>query len=133
MKIIHAADRAFVPASHEDPRAPGVWKKVLFQQDAFQAGRVQMVNWARLPRGQSFAAHYHQDMQEVFVIVQGTARMTVGSEAVELGRGDAILIEPGEVHKMHNRGEADVEYVVLGVASGQGGRTVVVEEEDKDC
>jgi mannose-6-phosphate isomerase-like protein (cupin superfamily) len=59
--------------------------------------------------------------------------MTVGSEAVELGRGDAILIEPGEVHKMHNRGEADVEYVVLGVASGQGGRTVVVEEEDKDC
>jgi hypothetical protein len=34
---------------------------------------------------------------------------------------------------MHNRGEADVEYVVLGVASGQGGRTVVVEEEDKDC
>ena len=30
MKIIRANDKTFIPASHENPLAPGVWKKVLF-------------------------------------------------------------------------------------------------------
>jgi len=115
-----------VPASHENPLAPGVWKKVLFGKAEFQPGRVQMVNWARLPAGSQFAAHYHEDMQEVFVIVQGVAEMTVSGQTAELRRGDAILVDVREVHQMRALGTDDVEYVVFGVASGQEGRTVVV-------
>jgi mannose-6-phosphate isomerase-like protein (cupin superfamily) len=126
MKLLRAADRSFVPASHEDPKSPGVWKKILFEKADVQAGVVQMINWARLPAGNSFASHYHEDMQEIFIIVEGTAEMRVGDETATLARGDAIAIDPREVHQMANPGATDVEYLVVGISSGQGGRTIVV-------
>ena len=85
MKIIRGNDKSFIPASHENPLAPGVWKKVLFQRDELQPGTVQMVNWARLPAGSSFSAHYHEDMQEIFIIVAGEAEMVVADETVAQG------------------------------------------------
>jgi len=126
MKIARAADAAFLPASHENPLAPGVWKKVLFERGDLQPGQVPMVNWARLPASSAFAAHYHEDMQEVFVIVQGVVEMTVAAQTVELQRGDAILVDVGEIHQMRNCEISDAEYVVFGVSRGLNGRTVVV-------
>jgi mannose-6-phosphate isomerase-like protein (cupin superfamily) len=129
MKISYGADHEFVPASHENPLDPGVWKKVLFPKADLQAGVVQMVNWARLGAGKHFAAHYHEDMQEIFIILQGEAHLTAGTQAVVLRRGDAVRIDPREVHRMSNPGAEDVEYVVVGISSGVGGRTVVVEPQ----
>jgi mannose-6-phosphate isomerase-like protein (cupin superfamily) len=127
MKTILSVQRPLVPASHEDPREPGAWKKVLFERADFQAGAVQMVNWARLPAGKGFAAHYHEDMQEVFVIISGTAELTAGPNTVVLHRGDAVLIDVREVHQMRAQGDEDLEYLVVGISAGEGGRTVVVE------
>jgi len=126
MKIVHSADRPLVPASHEDPRDPGVWKRVLLERADFQAGAVQMVNWATLPPGKEFAAHHHEDMQEVFVILSGAAEMTAGAETHVLARGDVALVQPLEVHQMRAQGNEGVEYLVFGVSAGKGGRTVVV-------
>src|SRR5208337_1386367 len=126
MRIIRANDKPFVPASHENPLAPGVWKKVLFQRDELQPGTVQMVNWARLPVGSSFSAHYHEDMQEIFIIVAGEAEMVVEGESAVLARGDTIAIDALEIHRMINRGSEDVEYVVVGITGNRGGKTVVV-------
>jgi mannose-6-phosphate isomerase-like protein (cupin superfamily) len=126
MKIILSSEKAFIPASHENPLAPGVWKKILFQRAELMPGTVQMINWARLPAGSSFSAHYHEDMQEIFIIVAGEAEMVVAGETVLLGRGDTIAIDPREIHRMTNRGNEDVEYVVLGITANQGGKTVVV-------
>ena len=127
MKIISASDRTFIPASHENPSAPGVWKKVLFTRDELQPGRVQMINWARLPAGSRFANHYHEDMQEIFLILQGEAEITVGSQTHVLHRGDAIAIDAHEAHTMRNVGDIDVEYMAMGITADLGGRTVVVE------
>jgi mannose-6-phosphate isomerase-like protein (cupin superfamily) len=126
MKLIRSSDKVFVPASHEDPLAPGVWKKVLFLRDELQPGTVQMVNWARLPAGNRFAAHYHEDMQEIFIIISGEAEMEVAGATLTLGRGDAIAVDRCEVHRMTNRGSEDVEYVVVGITGNEGGKTVVV-------
>ena len=60
------------------------------------------------------------------MIVAGRAHMEAGGETVVLQSGDAVLIEPREIHQMHNRDADDVQYVVMGVSAGQGGRTVVV-------
>jgi len=129
MKISYGADHEFVPASHENPLDPGVWKKVLFPKADLQAGVVQMVNWARLGAGKHFAAHYHEDMQEIFIILQGEAHLTAGTQTVVLRPGDAVRIDPREVHAMSNPGAEDVQYVVVGISSGVGGRTVVVEPQ----
>ena len=128
MKRASYLDIPFVPAGHEDPRVPAVWKKTLFQKGVFQFGTIQMVNWSRLPAGQKFARHYHEDMQELFVVVRGEVQMTAGNETVLLQRGDAVIVEPREAHQMHNTGTEDAEYLAIGLAPNTGGQTVVVPE-----
>ncbi len=126
MKIIRGSEIDFIAASHEDPKNPGVLKRVLATRDDFVPGQIMMLNWARLPKGSSFAAHYHEDMQETFVILTGEVQMIVGEEAVDLNAGDAIVIDHQEIHQMHNRSDHDVEYIVFGVSTEEGGKTIVV-------
>jgi mannose-6-phosphate isomerase-like protein (cupin superfamily) len=130
MKKISSADLSFIPAGHESQEAPGVWKKVLFQRGDLQAGVIQMVNWAKLPAGKTFTPHFHEDMQEVYIMLNGAARLVVDEQTVILRRGDAVLIDPREVHQMWNDGDEDVEFLAIGVASGTSGRSVVVAEDD---
>ena len=127
MHIVRGSEIEFVPASHEDPSDPGVLKRVLGTKSHFIEGQVMMVNWARMPVGKSFQAHFHEDMQEVFIILSGKVSMTVGQMTCDLNSGDAILIEPREIHKMTNTCDADVEYIVFGISTQQDGKTVVVE------
>lgn len=126
MKYIPRDNSDYIPASHEDPKNPGVLKRVIATAADLQAGQVQMVNWARLPAGHSFQKHYHEDMQEVFVLLQGSVVMTVGKESVRMSAGDTVIVDVRELHQMANSGDAEAEYIVFGVASGEGGQTVVV-------
>ena len=127
MRIVRAAEQEFVPAGHEDPRNPGVLKRVIAQKDELIEGRVQMVNWARLPVGSSFRPHYHEDMEEIFIILSGSVEMTVDNRVESLGAGDTILIAPHETHAMRNLAPHDVDYVVVGIAGGKDGKTVIVQ------
>ena len=127
MQVFRGSDIAYEPASHEDPSKPGVLKRVLASRNAFQSGHVQMLNWALLPAGHSFQLHYHEDMQEAFIIVRGNVQMRVDDHEVELSVGDAILIAPCERHSMHNASAEDAEYIVFGITSDRGGKTVVVQ------
>ena len=127
MQIIRGEQIDFVPASHEDPADPGVLKRVLAKKDHFIRGQIQMLNWSRLPVGKSFQRHYHEDMQEVFVILNGQVEMTVTDMTCELGKGDAILVEPREIHEMKNICDEAVEYIVFGVSTEKGGQTVVLD------
>ena len=126
MKVIRGSELEFVPASHEDPKNPGVLKRVLATKTDLLKGEVHMVNWSMLPVGKSFQSHYHEDMQEVFVILNGRVEMKVESESVDLEGGDAILISPREIHEMKNACDENVQYVVFGISTGEGGKTVVV-------
>ncbi len=129
MDIIRGDDIPFTPASHEDPQDPGVLKRVLATKNDLIVGHVQMVNWSRLPVGKAFRSHYHEDMQEVFVIVNGAVGMEVDGTTHELTGGDAILIDPHEVHAMTNNCDQDVNYLVFGISTGGGGKTVVCGHE----
>jgi mannose-6-phosphate isomerase-like protein (cupin superfamily) len=131
MKVVRGDDIDLVPASHEDAEDPGVLKRVLASSRDFQSGHVQMLNWSVLRSGKSFQRHYHENMQEVFVILQGkvTAEVELKDrrQSCELASGDALIVEPEEIHSMMNSGPDDVVYIVFGIASGRGGRTVVVD------
>lgn len=127
MLLIRAADRPFVPAGHEDPQDPGVVKRVLATREELQPGWVQMVNWARLKSGRRFAPHYHEEMQEIFVILNGQLELDCDGQRVILEAGDAVRIEAREVHTMVNHGSAEVDYLAIGIVGNEGGRTVVVD------
>jgi len=126
MKSIPSNASGFVPASHEDPQNPGVLKRVIATRDDLQVGQVQMVNWARLPAGSSFQLHYHEDMQEVFVLLKGCVQMTCAAKKTTMEVGDTIIVDVREPHQMFNPGSEDAEYLVFGISSGQGGRTIVI-------
>jgi uncharacterized cupin superfamily protein len=117
----------FVPAGHENLTDPGVLKKVLFKRDELQLGTVQMVNWAKLLAGKSFAAHYHEDMQEMFIMMIGSARLRVGDETVIMRPGDAVLIDARETHQMWNDSQQDAEYLAIGIAGNSNGQTILVD------
>lgn len=125
MKIIRGYAHQFVPASHEDPDHPGSLKKVLVKRDDVAPGRLQMVNWSHLAKGKSFRTHYHEDMTEVFVIIEGQAEIVTDGVRENVERGDAIVIEAREVHEMTNKGNCDLLYLAIGIAAGTGGKTVL--------
>jgi mannose-6-phosphate isomerase-like protein (cupin superfamily) len=126
MKIVRLRDLEWVPASHEDPQAAGVVKKVLFKESDFIEGHPQMVNWCRLRAGMSFQAHYHEDMEEIFIILKGNVRLRVGEEEAYITREEAVVIPPPKVHEMKNEGDEEVEYIVIGISQRKGGKTVTV-------
>ena len=127
MKSILSNASGFVPASHEDPRNPGVLKRVIATKDDFQAGHVQMLNWACLPARSSFQLHYHEDMQEIFVLLKGEVEMHVGKTMTIMHAGDTVIVAPREPHRMVNCLDEDAEYIVFGISSGQNGKTVVID------
>lgn len=125
MKVTRASELQFVPASHEDARAPSAFKRVLFTKGDFCPGQVQMVNWALLPAGKSFRRHLHQDMDEMFLVINGQAKMEIGAEQITLSAGDGVIVPLGTPHTMTALND-DVQYIVMGVALGHNGKTVVV-------
>lgn len=127
MRFIPADNRPFEPASHEDASRPGVLKRVVAVKDELLAGRVQMINWAQLPVGSSFRTHYHEDMEEIFLLTEGLAEMKVGQQVIAMQPGDTVVVSPKEVHQMTNTGDCDVRYIVVGISLGQNGQTVVVD------
>lgn len=126
MKVIRFSRLHFISASHEDKDNPDVWKKVLLKNKDLINGRVQMVNWAKLPVGRTFRAHYHEDMQEIFVILSGQVKIRGGNEETVLEKGDAVVIPPRLSHKMTNLVDHDVEYLVIGITQNKDGKTIIV-------
>lgn len=127
MKKISTKTLDFIPASHEDQKDPGALKKVLFKTSDFSPkGKIQMINWVKLRRGKSFTPHYHEDMDEVFIIISGKVKMSIDSEEEILEKGDAVFAPMRSVHQMDNIGEEDACYIALGVSLGKGGKTVCV-------
>ena len=92
MKIIKFNDLDFIPSSHEDQNSPGVLKKVLFSKDNITEGNIQMINWSKMPIGRSFNPHYHEDMDEIFIILSGKAKIKIGDKEEVLEKGDSVIV-----------------------------------------
>lgn len=116
----------FLAASHEDQANPGALKKVLFRKDDLVDGRVQMINWAKIPVGKGFNRHFHEDMEEVFIIVSGKAEIEIDGEKEILEREDAVIVPIGKIHSMRNVGDEEVVYCVVGISTGDDGKTIIV-------
>lgn len=126
MKIVRFNDLEFIPASHEDPKDPGALKKVLFKKDDLPAGRIQMINWAKIPQGKSFALHYHEAMIEVFIILTGKVKATIDDKEEILEKGDMVIAMEKQVHSFENISGEDVDYITMGIVTSEGGKTVNV-------
>jgi len=125
MKIIRFDKIKYIPASHENPKDPGVLKKILANKKDLLTGQLQMINWAKLLPNKTFVSHYHQDMQEIFIILSGQAKFIIDEEEKTVKRGDVIIVPIKKLHSMKNKTNKEIEYIVMGIATNKGGKTVI--------
>lgn len=126
MKIIRKNIIPKVQASHEDPADPGVFKQVLLRRDYLAPGRIGMINWSTLLPGRSFRSHYHEDMDEIFIILDGNVEIFAGNRKEKLRKGDTVVIPHGIVHSMKNLTKHEVSYITIGIVGDSVGKTIIV-------
>ena len=75
-----------------------------------------------LPPGGSEGMHAHTEerpLEELYLVVEGAARMRVDGESFDLKAGDAVLAPAGSEHDFRNTGETTVKVVVIWGEPGQ--------------
>lgn len=125
-RVIYYNSLRSLPASHEDPHDPGVLKKVLLTYKDTIPGKIQMINWCTLLPKKSFRPHYHETMDEIFIILSGKVKMVIDKKAVMLQKRDTVIIPKNSVHTMINLSANSVEYLAIGVSTSRKGKTVVI-------
>lgn len=77
---------------------------------------VAIQRW-ELPPGGSEGLHAHPPgdaaLEEIYVLLHGTARMTVDGQRFDLEPGDAVLARPGQEHDLRNPGTSTAVVMVV--------------------
>lgn len=66
-----------------------------------------------LPAGAAVGRHHHLLTEEIYYILQGRGRMTVGSEAREVSAGDAVFIPLKQAHTLENTGDEPMRLLLV--------------------
>ena len=61
--------------------------------------------------GKRLSYQRHQKRAEHWFIVEGDARITINGDTFEMGAGDSIDIEIGDLHRIENIGSSQVIFV----------------------
>ena len=70
------------------------------------------VKQERMPAGTLEAKHYHQQSQQFFFIVKGTAQFEIEDTVTELKAGEGLHILPGKKHRIINNTAEDIEFLL---------------------
>jgi mannose-6-phosphate isomerase-like protein (cupin superfamily) len=81
---------------------------------------------ARLPPGGQTAPHYHPQTEEIYYILAGTGRMTIGDETRDVGPGDAIAIPPRAVHTIATTSDVPLRFLCCCAPGYEHSDTVLV-------
>ena len=96
------------PVSHNPAAKKRVWFRKGDLPPFTQIARVSV------PPGEVLSAHAHADMHELFIVLEGTARMVVDEAPHNLSEDDAIALAPGESHELSNRSHKQFVFLVVG-------------------
>ena len=81
--------------------------RAVFKADGAETDdRYCVSEWWMEPRNTGPGAHHHDDNDEVFYVLEGTASMLIGDQWVDVGKGSFIRIPAGVTHDFENRTDA---------------------------
>ena len=63
---------------------------------------------ARMP-----APHSHDGFEETIYGLQGTTTWTIDGEKVDVGPGEAVCVQRGQIHGFQNHGEVDATFLAI--------------------
>lgn len=72
------------------------------------------------PPGSHIPPHHHRTSVEVYVVRRGVCELVVNGEHHEIRAGDVVLMEPGDVHALTNRGQEEFEVLVVKTNATKG-------------
>ena len=72
----------------------------------------------------------HEKRAEHWFIIQGDARITLNGDIFEMGAGDSIDIEVGDLHRIENIGSEDVIFVEVQTGTYFGEEDIERIEDD---
>jgi quercetin dioxygenase-like cupin family protein len=57
--------------------------------------------------------HSHDGFEEIIYGLEGTTTWTIDSEAVEVGPGEAVCVQRGQIHGFENHGDVDATFLAI--------------------
>jgi len=82
----------------------------------------------RLEPGQASTRHRHGEQAELYLLLEGTGRIRIGDDLVELEPMDSLLIEPETVRQVFNDTGAAALWLAVG-APAEAANTLEMSEE----
>ena len=92
--------------------------------DRYQVKRIVVKKGGRL------SLQYHNHRAEHWVVVRGTARVTIGEQVTTLHENQSIYIPMGTSHRLENPGKIDLELIEVQTGSYLGEDDIVRIEDD---
>jgi mannose-1-phosphate guanylyltransferase/mannose-1-phosphate guanylyltransferase/mannose-6-phosphate isomerase len=115
-QVVSTLRRAQVPQADHYPRfhRPWGWYETLCLGDRFQVKRIMVKPGGIL----SLQSHMHRS--EHWVVVEGTAEVTIGKEVRLVTENESVYIPLGEVHRMANKGRLPMYLIEVQTGSYLG-------------
>lgn len=84
----------------------------------------------RMPAGTSEQLHAHRFSQQLFCILSGTATFEVNGAMHTVQANESIHIKPGTLHRISNRQQQDLLFMVISEPKAQSDRIAIIEYTD---
>ena len=88
----------------------------LFEDSDFETN-IRFINYTVLPAGTTVGEHKHGNDEELYIILEGSGRMTLDGEAKEVKAGDIVVNKAFGTHSLINNTNADLKILVLEVCN----------------
>ena len=79
----------------------------------------------RVPSGKGEVRHYHEKAEQFFYVLSGIATMETDKGVFEIGPDHGMHIAPGISHRLSNRGESDLVFLVCSAPMAHGDRVII--------
>jgi mannose-6-phosphate isomerase-like protein (cupin superfamily) len=82
-----------------------------------------------LPPGTSVGPVSKPDMTEIYYVMAGDGKVTIGSETAEIHSGDAVPVRLNEKQSFASTGSGPLEFMVFGIASDMAAKQALMESK----
>lgn len=76
----------------------------------------------KMPPHTAETRHYHENSQQFFFVLEGTATIEIAGETFELEAHEGIHVAPHTPHQMFNKSDRDIQFLVISEPTSRGDR-----------
>ena len=107
---MHITTKSNLPPVLENPNGENIQELLGNRAGGLPGHSLALIT---ITQGNASKPHYHKISEESYFILKGEAIMKVNEQTFSLKQGDAILIEPPEVHQISNHKEEDLVFLAV--------------------